>query len=135
MAYPDSFTNWWQKQPTFKAHQSHFISSALYEALTRIAFNGWRAHERKGDLKGRVSSMTLFKEIGQIVSKKLNQEKEEEEKITLKTSFVDDLGMDSFDLVELFMSFEDHFNIEIPDEEIEKAKTIKDVIDLVRKQL
>ncbi|MBE3084622.1 MAG: acyl carrier protein [Bacteroidetes bacterium] len=58
-----------------------------------------------------------------------------ERKITLKASFIDDLGADSIDIVELFMALEDHFNIEIPDDEIDKAKTVKDAIDLIRKNL
>lgn len=44
------------------------------------------------------------------------------------SSFVDDLGADSLDTVELVMAFEEKFNIEIPDEDAEKMKTVKDAI-------
>ena len=43
--------------------------------------------------------------------------------------FVDDLGADSLDLVELIMAFEDAFDIEIPDEDAEKLKSVKDALD------
>jgi acyl carrier protein len=46
-------------------------------------------------------------------------------------SFVDDLGADSLDIIELVMAFEEAFNIEIPDEDAEKIKTVKDAIDYV----
>jgi acyl carrier protein len=130
MAYPDSFLNWWQKQATHNAYKSRSISSSLYESLTKIAYSGWRAREREIS-EDKLPSDTLFEQVSQIALKQLNC-REKEEKITLKTSFVDDLGADSFDLVELFMAFEDHFNIEIPDEEIDKTKTIREAIDLIR---
>lgn len=53
------------------------------------------------------------------------------EKVTLDASFQDDLGADSLDTVELVMAFEEEFDIEIPDEEAEKIRTVKDAIDYV----
>jgi acyl carrier protein len=53
------------------------------------------------------------------------------EKITLESSFVDDLGADSLDTVELVMALEEEFDIEIPDEEAEKITTIQQAIDYV----
>ncbi len=53
------------------------------------------------------------------------------EQVTLEASFIDDLGADSLDTVELIMAFEEEFDIEIPDSEAEKIKTVQDVIDLV----
>ena len=50
----------------------------------------------------------------------------DESKITENSSFVDDLGADSLDIVELIMAFEEEFDIEIPDEDAEKMKTIGD---------
>jgi acyl carrier protein len=138
MAYPKSFLLWWNDQPINKARVAGYIPMNLYEALARIAFSGWRARDREiAKLKEQLGevSPTLFEQICQIILEKFNSEEEEKRKITLKTSFVDDLGADSFDRVELFMAFEDHFNIEIPDEEIEKAKTVKDVIGLIGKKL
>jgi len=55
----------------------------------------------------------------------------EESEVTPSASFQDDLGADSLDIVELVMAFEEAFDIEIPDEEAEKIKTVKDAIDYV----
>ena len=52
-----------------------------------------------------------------------------EEDIKTESKFVDDLGADSLDLVELIMSFEDKFSIEISDEDAEKIVTVKDALD------
>jgi len=54
-----------------------------------------------------------------------------EEDVKLESKFVDDLGADSLDLVELIMAFEDKFSIEISDEEAEKMVTVKDVLDYI----
>ena len=57
----------------------------------------------------------------------------DENKITENSSFVDDLGADSLDIVELIMAFEEEFDIEIPDEDAEKMKTIEDAIKYLSK--
>ena len=57
-----------------------------------------------------------------------------EEDIKPESKFVDDLGADSLDLVELIMAFEDKFGIEISDEEAEKMVTVKDVLDYIDAQ-
>jgi acyl carrier protein len=54
-----------------------------------------------------------------------------EAEVTGTASFVDDLGADSLDTIELVMAFEEAFGIEIPDEDAEKIKTVKDAIDYV----
>ncbi len=53
------------------------------------------------------------------------------DKITRETSFVNDLGADSLDTVELVMEFEDEFEISIPDEEAEKSQTVGNAIDFI----
>jgi acyl carrier protein len=59
----------------------------------------------------------------------------EESTITTKSSFVDDLGADSLDLVELVMAFEEEFECEIPDEVAEKIKTVADAVDHIKKEI
>ncbi|RUM41662.1 MAG: acyl carrier protein [Desulfobulbus sp.] len=54
-------------------------------------------------------------------------------KVVTGASFVDDLGADSLDLVELIMAMEEEFDVEIPDEEAEKIATVQDAIDFVSK--
>ena len=57
----------------------------------------------------------------------------DESKITEDSSFVDDLGADSLDIVELIMAFEEEFDIEIPDENAEKIKTVGDAVKYLSK--
>ena len=54
------------------------------------------------------------------------------EKVTEKASFIDDLGADSLDQVELVMAFEEEFGCEIPDDAAEKILTVKDAIDFIK---
>ncbi len=54
--------------------------------------------------------------------------------ITPESSFVEDLGADSLDTVELVMAFEEAFNIEIPDEDAEKIAKVKDAIEYIKKK-
>ena len=55
----------------------------------------------------------------------------EEAKVTEESSFIDDLGADSLDTVELVMAFEEEFECEIPDDAAEKIQTVKDAIDFI----
>jgi len=66
--------------------------------------------------------------VRKIISEQLDVE---EERVTPEASFFNDLGADSLDTVELVMALEDEFRIEIPDEEAQKIKTVKDVIEYV----
>jgi acyl carrier protein len=68
--------------------------------------------------------------IKQIIVEQLGVEEGE---VTPTASFVDDLGADSLDIVELVMAFEEGFGIEIPDEEAEKIRTVKDAIEYIQK--
>ena len=58
----------------------------------------------------------------------------EESKVNEGASFIDDLGADSLDIVELVMAFEEEFGVEIPDDAAEKIATVKDAIDYIEKQ-
>ncbi|MBI3611013.1 MAG: acyl carrier protein [Nitrospirae bacterium] len=58
----------------------------------------------------------------------------DEEDVTPEASFVDDLGADSLDTVELVMAFEEEFGIEIPDEDAEKILTVQNVVDYIKER-
>lgn len=58
----------------------------------------------------------------------------DEEKVVEGASFIDDLGADSLDTVELVMAFEEEFGIEIPDDAAEKILTVKDAVDYISEQ-
>jgi len=73
--------------------------------------------------------MSVEKKVKDIVAEQLGKDAKE---VTNEASFIDDLGADSLDIVELVMAMEDEFGIEIPDEEAEKIKTVKDVIDYIK---
>ena len=59
----------------------------------------------------------------------------EEEKVTEEASFIDDLGADSLDTVELVMAFEEEFKCEIPDDIAEKIVTVKDAVNFIEEKL
>lgn len=68
--------------------------------------------------------------VVEIVCKQLGVAKE---KVTLETSFVNDLGADSLDTVELVMAIEDAFDLNIPDEDAEKIQTVGDAVRYIEK--
>ena len=59
----------------------------------------------------------------------------DEDEITLEASFIEDLGADSLDVVELVMAFEEEFDIEIPDEDAEDIQTVQDAVDYIENNL
>jgi acyl carrier protein len=69
--------------------------------------------------------MAVEERVKEIIAKQLGVDSE---KVTSEASFVDDLGADSLDTVELVMAFEEAFNIEIPDEDAEKILKVQDAI-------
>jgi acyl carrier protein len=58
-----------------------------------------------------------------------------EDEVSSESSFVDDLGADSLDTVELVMAFEEEFGIEIPDEDAEKIATVQNAIDYIKEKV
>lgn len=74
--------------------------------------------------------MAISQEMIDIIVEQLSVEKD---KVVSEASFVDDLGADSLDLVELIMAMEEKFDIEIPDEDAEKIVTVQDAVDYVGK--
>jgi acyl carrier protein len=73
--------------------------------------------------------MAVEKRVREIVAEQLERDVNE---VTNTASFIDDLGADSLDVVELVMKMEEEFGIEIPDEEAEKIKTVNDVIQYIQ---
>ena len=71
----------------------------------------------------------IFDRVKDIIADKLSVDADE---ITMESSFVDDLGADSLDIVELIMALEDEFDMEIPDEEAEKISTVANVVEYIR---
>lgn len=74
--------------------------------------------------------MSIEVKIKEIIAEKLGLDNVDE--ISNEASFIDDLGADSLDTVELVMAFEEEYGIEIPDEEAEKIRTVQDAIDFVK---
>jgi acyl carrier protein len=70
----------------------------------------------------------ITEKVKQIISEQLGVEEAE---VTPTASFVDDLGADSLDTVELVMALEENFDIEIPDDAAEKIRTVQDAIDYI----
>jgi acyl carrier protein len=72
---------------------------------------------------------SLDEKVKQIIVEQLGVDEAE---VTPMAHFIDDLGADSLDIVELVMAFEEAFEIEIPDEDAEKITTVKDAIDYIQ---
>ena len=72
--------------------------------------------------------MATFDKVRDIVVDQLGVEADE---VNIDSTFIDDLGADSLDIVELIMAFEEEFGIEIPDEAADKIKTVQDVVSYI----
>ncbi len=70
-----------------------------------------------------------FEKIQEIIVDQLGVD---ESAVTMNTSFVDDLGADSLDVVELIMALEEAFDLEFPEDEAEKIVTVKDAVDYIK---
>ena len=75
--------------------------------------------------------MSSFDKVKEVIMDKLGVD---EDKIKIEASFVDDLGADSLDTVELIMQLEEEFGMEIPDEEAEKLTTVGSAVDYIDSQ-
>lgn len=71
----------------------------------------------------------LQKRVSEIVAEQLGVDISE---VTLESSFIDDLGADSLDTVELVMALEEEFGVEIPDEDAEKITTVKEALEYIQ---
>ena len=74
-------------------------------------------------------SSSTFEDVKSVIIDQLDVKEEE---ITPEASFVDDLGADSLDVVELVMALEEKFDIEIPDDEAEKIQTVQNAVDYIQ---
>ena len=72
----------------------------------------------------------VFEKIRDVIAEQLGVE--DVEIITMDTTFIDDLGADSLDIVELIMALEEEFDIEIPEAEAEKISTVGDVVEYIK---
>ena len=70
----------------------------------------------------------IFDKVKEILVDQLDVE---EEKVTMEASIVDDLGADSLDLVDMVMSLEEEFDVEIPDDQVENIKTVGDIVKYI----
>jgi acyl carrier protein len=75
--------------------------------------------------------VSVEEKVKNIIVEKLSVEPDE---VVVAASFVDDLGADSLDLVELIMAMEEAFDMEIPDDQAEKLQTVQDAINYVKEQ-
>jgi len=73
--------------------------------------------------------MSIYDKVKSIIADQLGIDEEE---ITTESSFIEDLGADSLDIVELIMSLEEEFEIEIPDEEAEKIRTVGEAVKYIQ---
>ncbi len=73
----------------------------------------------------------VFKKLKKILSEQLEIE---EDYINLDSNIVDDLGASSLDIVDIVMSIEDEFSLEVPDELIERVQTVGDIVDFIEEQ-
>ena len=79
-----------------------------------------------------MSSEEVFEKVKEIVVEQLGVA---EATVTLEASFIDDLGADSLDIVELVMALEEEFDIEIPDTDAEKVVAVSDVVEYIKENV
>ncbi len=73
----------------------------------------------------------IFEKVKNIIVDQLDVD---EDKVTMSANIQDDLGADSLDIVDLVMSFEDEFDLEIPDDQVENIKTVGDVVKFIEEK-
>lgn len=76
--------------------------------------------------------MEVLERVKKIIADQLGID---EDDVVSDASFIDDLGADSLDIVELIMAFEEEFDLEIPDEDAEKIKTVQDAVDYIKNRI
>lgn len=71
----------------------------------------------------------IFEKVKTVIADQLGLDENE---VNMESSFIDDLGADSLDIVELIMALEEEFNLEIPDEDAEKISSVGDVVEYIK---
>lgn len=104
----------------FSCISEHWVAITLHNLVMKC----WAFVRRIGNL-GEKSMSTTLDRVTKIVIEQLSCE---EDKVVPEASFIDDLGADSLDTVELVMAFEEEFDIEIPDEVAETIQTVADAV-------
>lgn len=79
-----------------------------------------------------MSSEEIFEKVKEIIVEQLGVA---ENAVTMEASFIDDLGADSLDIVELIMALEEEFDLEIPDADAEKIVSVSDVVDYIKENV
>lgn len=79
-----------------------------------------------------MSSEEIFEKVKEIIVEQLGVA---ENAVTMEASFIDDLGADSLDIVELVMALEEQFDLEIPDADAEKVVVVGDVVDYIKENV
>ena len=79
-----------------------------------------------------MSSEEIFEKVKEIIVEQLGVT---ENTVTMEASFIDDLGADSLDIVELIMALEEEFDLEIPDTDAEKIVNVSDVVDYIKENV
>lgn len=79
-----------------------------------------------------MSSEEVFEKVKNIIVEQLGAT---ESSVTMEASFIDDLGADSLDIVELIMALEEEFDTEIPDTDAEKVVTVGDVVEYIKEHI
>ena len=79
-----------------------------------------------------MSSEEVFEKVKNVIVEQLGVA---ENNVNLESSFIDDLGADSLDIVELIMALEEEFDTEIPDSDAEKIVTVNDVVDYIKEHV
>ena len=99
--------------------------------VAKYQMNKSFANLRGGEL-GEMSSEEVLEKVKGIIVEQLGVA---ENAVTMEASFIDDLGADSLDIVELVMALEEEFDIEIPDSDAEKVVTVGDVVDYIKENV
>ncbi len=102
-----------------------FIENMLQESERKLTGCNTCVSKKQGE------KAAIKERVKQIISDVLEVEVEE---VTVNTSLADDLGADSLDVTELIMALEEEFNIEIPDEDVEKITEVREVVDYIQKR-